>query len=326
MIIVGGGPVGAELGQAFQRLGTQVTFVTRGDKFLSREDNDASAHLMFQLQKDGVQFESGSEMLNIETVEPGNRAEGILPQCLLTVKQIDEVKQIEFDTIMFATGRRPNVRGLGLEEAKVSYDERDGIFVNKYMQTSNENIFSVGDCLALASSKEEAVYMKGPGLQFTHNSDVMARSIIRNALFFGKVERDGYMVPWSTYTDPEIAHVGKYSWQLDAEGVEYDTYTKFFQRLDRALCESKKGFIKIHTKKGGDKILGATAVGGPAGELICLLTSGMYNGLGLSKIGACVYPYPSWAEGIKHLADQFNKTQVGNTSKTIIQTLLNVRK
>jgi len=134
------------------------------------------------------------------------------------------------------------------------------------------------------------------------------------------------LIPWSTYTDPEIAHVGKYSWQLEKLNVPYDTYTKFYQRLDRALCEGKKGFVKIHVKKGSDEILGATAVGGPAGELICLLTSGMFNGLGLSKIGACVYPYPSWAEGIKHLADQYNKKQVGGKTKTIIQSVLSLRK
>ena len=113
---------------------------------------------------------------------------------------------------------------------------------------------------------------------------------------------------------------------MDIEGTKYDTYTKFYKRLDRALCEGKKGFIKIHTVQGGDKILGATVVGGPAGELASLITSGMYNGLGLSQIGACVYPYPSWAEGIKHLSDQYNKTKVGSTSKTIITSLMNIRK
>ena len=131
----------------------------------------------------------------------------------------------------------------------------------------------------------------------------MARTVVRNALFFGGGDRRTFKLPWCTYTDPEIAHVGKYSWQLDAEGIEYDTYRKPFARLDRALCEGKKGFIKVHTTKGGDEILGATSVGGPAGELISILTAGMTNGLGLSKIGQGVYPYPTWAEGIKHLAD-----------------------
>lgn len=113
----------------------------------------------------------------------------------------------------------------------------------------------------------------------------MARSVVRNALFFGGIDRRSFILPWATYTDPEIAHVGKYSWELDNEGVMYDTYRKPFTRSDRALCEGKKGFIKVHTKKGSDEILGATSVGGPAGELISILTAGMTNGLGLSKIG-----------------------------------------
>ena len=130
-----------------------------------------------------------------------------------------------------------------------------------------------------------------------------ARSVVRNALFFGSVDRTKIALPWTTYTDPEVAHVGQYPADLEAKNIPYDTYYKPYKRCDRALCESKTGFIKVHVKKGSDEILGATAVGGPAGELISLLTSGMHNSLGLSKIGASVYPYPSWAEGIKHLAD-----------------------
>ena len=117
-------------------------------------------------------------------------------------------------------------------------------------------------------------------------------------------------MPWTTYTDPEISHVGKYAHELVKLGIEYDTWTKFYERLDRAHCEGKSGMIKILTTKGSDEILGATAVGGPAGELIMTLTSGMHNGLGLSKIGACVYPYPSWSEGIKQLADQYNRSKM----------------
>lgn len=192
---------------------------------------------------------------------------------------------------------------MGLEVAGVDFSENDGIYVNDNLQTTNKHVYSVGDCLAAASSKQEALTVRGPGPQFTHNSDVHARSVVRNALFFGSVDKSKIPLPWTTYTDPEVAHVGQYSSELDAKNIPYDTYTKFYKRLDRALCESKKGFVKIHVKKGSDEILGATAVGGPAGELISLLTSGMHNGLGLSKIGASVYPYPSWAEGIKHLAD-----------------------
>lgn len=134
-----------------------------------------------------------------------------------------------------------------------------------------------------------------------------ARSVVRNALFFEDVDRTKIPLPWTTYTEPEISHVGKYQWELEKE-TAFDTFTKFHQRTDRAICEGKEGFIKIHVKKGTDEILGASAAGGPAGELIMILASGMHNGLGLSKIGDGVYPYPSWAEGIKHLADQYNRT------------------
>lgn len=137
---------------------------------------------------------------------------------------------------------------------------------------------------------------------------MQARAIFKNALLGEKNDRTKTLLPWTTYTDPEIAHVGKYAHELEKEGSEFDTWTKYYERLDRAHCEGKSGMVKILTKKGGDEILGATAVGGPAGELIMTLTTGMHNGLGLSKIGACVYPYPSWSEGIKHLADQYNRS------------------
>ena len=156
----------------------------------------------------------------------------------------------------------------------------------------------------------------------------MARSVVRNALFFGGADRRSFILPWSTYTDPEIAHVGQYPHQLEAKNIEFDTYFKPFGRSDRAICEGKgnKHTIKVHVEKGTDKILGATAIGGPAGELISIVTAGMTNGLGLSKIGQGVYPYPTWAEGIKHLADQYNRTQVGGATKSIIQTVTQIRK
>jgi len=131
-----------------------------------------------------------------------------------------------------------------------------------------------------------------------------------NALFNKKIDRRTVHLPWSTYTDPEIAHVGKYPSQLDSDGVQYDTYLKSFDKLDRAICEGKKGFVKIHTEKGSDKIIGATVVGGPAGELISIITNGMFNGIGLEGIGKCVYPYPTYAEAIKHLANECTQTLI----------------
>jgi pyruvate/2-oxoglutarate dehydrogenase complex dihydrolipoamide dehydrogenase (E3) component len=204
---------------------------------------------------------------------------------------------------LIAVGREPNVGSLNLEAAGVDYSAKDGIYADKYLATSNQHIYSIGDCLASATSKAEAEILPGSGPQFTHNSDVHARTVVKNALLFGQIDRTMTLLPQTTYTDPEISRVGFSSRELKAKGIEFDTFTKFYERLDRAHCEGKSGMMKILTEKGSDKILGAVVVGGPAGELIMTLTSGMHNGLGLGQIGACVYPYPSWAEGIKHLSD-----------------------
>ena len=249
-----------------------------------------------------------------------------MPKMQLNVVEGGEAKSMDIELILFATGRKPNVRNMGLEVAGVDFDEGDGIYCNAKMQTSNGDIYTVGDCAAAALNREEAKTVKGTGPQFTHNSDVMARSVVRNALFFGGADRRQFVLPWVTYTEPEVAHVGQYSWQLDSKGIEYDTYTKPFARLDRAICESKKGFIKVHVVKGTDKVLGATSVGGPAGELISIICAGMTNGLGLQKIGQGVYPYPTWAEGIKHLADQYTRTTVGGYKKNMIATINSLRK
>jgi pyruvate/2-oxoglutarate dehydrogenase complex dihydrolipoamide dehydrogenase (E3) component len=124
----------------------------------------------------------------------------------------DQEEAVLYDTVLFATGRQPNVNGLGLDAAGVEFSQEDGIYVNEFLQTTNQSIYSVGDCLAEAMSKEEAKTNLGPGPQFTHNSDVHARSVVRNALFFGRIDRRDFLLPWTTYTDPEISHVGKYAW------------------------------------------------------------------------------------------------------------------
>jgi len=237
MAVIGSGPIGAELGQAFQRLGTQVTFVCRGPKFLPREDRDAASILVEQLTADGCNFMMSSAMNRVELLEAGNLEEDILPKMRLHVTEGGEEKQLDIDLLLFATGRKPNVANMGLEVAGVDFSETDGIYSSEKMCTSNGKIYTVGDCAAAATSREEAKTNPGPGPQFTHNSDVMARSVVRNALFFGGVKRTEFKLPWSTYTDPEIAHVGLYSHQLDKNGIEYDTFLKPGARSDRAICE-----------------------------------------------------------------------------------------
>lgn len=193
MCIVGAGPIGAELGQAFQRLGTQVTFVIRGSKFLPREDRDAAQFLLNQLKKDGCKFLYDSEISKLELYRMKQQSADGLNQIKMTLK--DDVKRDTvyeskiFDTVMFAIGRTPNVASLNLDEAKIDFSAQDGIYANEYLQTTNLDVYAVGDCLASALSKEQAKEMPGCGPQFTHNSDVHARSIFKNALLGEKHDR-----------------------------------------------------------------------------------------------------------------------------------------
>jgi pyruvate/2-oxoglutarate dehydrogenase complex dihydrolipoamide dehydrogenase (E3) component len=203
---------------------------------------------------------------------------------------------------------KPNVKNMGLEKAGVEFDLREGIKINNKLQSTNKNIFSVGDAC-----------MK---YQFTHTADITARYAIRNALFFGKENIDKVVIPWCTFTDPEIAHVGKYPREMEAEGIEFETYMKYFDHLDRALCEGVTGLIKIHCKKGSDEMLGATSVGGPAGDIIHVITCCMFNKIGLSKMGACVHIYPTFAESFRHLADQYNRKKLTPTAKVFLRKLL----
>jgi pyruvate/2-oxoglutarate dehydrogenase complex dihydrolipoamide dehydrogenase (E3) component len=175
-----------------------------------------------------------------------------------------------FDCILVATGRQPNVEGLGCEKAGVKFNEL-GIEVNKNLRTSNKNIFACGDCV--------------PGPKFTHNSDVQARIVIRNSLFRMSEDVNNYLIPYATFTDPEIATVGKNEKQLKEAKIEYDVYAKHFEHNDRALCDSNKGVYKIYTVKGKDKILGASLAGGPAGDIIGLIGNAMTNKIGLTQLG-----------------------------------------
>ena len=169
-----------------------------------------------------------------------------------------------------ARGRIPNVENLGCEAAGIEYDQ-SGIGVNNFLQTSNPDVYAVGDCI--------------PGLKLTHNSDIHARYVIRNALFFGNADKEKIILPKATYTDPEIGSVGMNETSLKKNNIEYETYTKFFDRLDRGLCESRRGIYKVHCQKGTDEILGATLVGGPAGDMICQITQAMTHNMGLQKMG-----------------------------------------
>lgn len=312
LIIIGAGPIGCELGQSFARFGTNVTMISRGSQFLPKEDADAAAYLHQQMIEDGVNIYLNSRPIKVDVLQNPGEVWNSNSSFELAIERNGQTEIIEGDAILVAAGRRPNVRGMGLEVAGIDFDDEVGIHVDDYCKTTNGNVYAVGDVCS--------------PYQFTHNSDHMARNAVKNALFFGSEKTSSLIMSWCTYTEPEIAHVGKYPYQLEEEGIEYDTYKVNIGDNDRAICESETGFVKIHCKKGSDKILGSTIVGGPAGDMICSVASAMYNKIGLGTFGAVVHPYPTYAEAFKALTGQFNLKKLGPKSKTALRTLLNIKR
>lgn len=302
--IIGAGPIGAEMAQAFARFGSEVFLIDRSDQILSREDADAAEVVQKQFQRDGVQLVLGSKDQEISPAE-NNRIRVI-------GTQNGEPYDIVVDQLLVAVGRAPNTDGLKLEAVNVQYD-RTGVTVNDQLQTTNKRIFAAGDICSK--------------YKFTHAADFQARIVIQNALFaigpFGKKSVRDLMIPWATYTSPEIAHVGLYPHEAENAGVEIDTYIQPLEHIDRAILEgNNEGFVKVHTKKGTDKIVGATIVAENAGDLISEINLAMTHGLGLSKIGATIHPYPTQAEAIRKLGDQFNKTKLTALNKRVLGFLM----
>jgi len=300
--VIGAGPIGIELAQAFQRLGSQVTVLARDPKILPREDPDAAKIVENALIKDGVTF---AYNLNFKGVE----SRGGKPPVTVVVEDQSGERGLEFEALLVATGRKPNVKGVGLEEAGIEYDERMGVNVSDRMQTTNPNVYAVGD----VASK----------YQFTHMSDFGARLVIRNALFFGRDKFSDLLIPWATYTDPEVAHVGLYEKDLVDRGVEFTTIQRTFDDVDRAIVDGEtEGFVKIHVKKGSDQIFGATIVGSHAGDMISEITVAMQAGMGLGKLASVIHPYPTAAEAIRQCGDAYNRSRLTPTVKRIFNRLM----
>jgi pyruvate/2-oxoglutarate dehydrogenase complex dihydrolipoamide dehydrogenase (E3) component len=218
-------------------------------------------------------------------------------------------KSMEFDAMLVATGRKPSVGGLGLESAGVSYDERLGVKINDRAQTTNPDIYAVGD----VASK----------YQFTHTADFMARMVIRNALFFGRDKFSSLLIPWATYTDPEVAHVGLYEKDLQERNIEYATFIREFSDVDRSIIDGEtEGYVKIHVKKGTDQILGATIVGGHAGDMISEISVAMQSGMGLGKLASVIHPYPTVADAIRQCGDAYNRVRLTPTVRAIFHRLM----
>jgi pyruvate/2-oxoglutarate dehydrogenase complex dihydrolipoamide dehydrogenase (E3) component len=286
--IIGGGPIGCEMAQSFARFGSEVFLVESSQGILPREDPDAARIVQESLARDGVKFLCCGKELRLSNANEGK----VRLQVDSAGRSYDEV----VDKLLVAVGRAPNVEGLGLEAAGVEFTKK-GVVVNDRQQTTNPSIYAAGDICS--------------PYQFTHAADFMARNVLRNALFMGRAKTSAMVIPWATYTEPEIAHVGLYEKDAKERGIEVNTFTQPLSGVDRAILSGETdGFVRVHVEKGTDKLLGATVVGANAGDMIGELTLAMANGLGLGKIANTIHPYPTVAEAIRKVGDLYNKTRL----------------
>jgi pyruvate/2-oxoglutarate dehydrogenase complex dihydrolipoamide dehydrogenase (E3) component len=210
-----------------------------------------------------------------------------------------------------AVGRVPNVDGLGLEAAGVRYDTRRGVEVDDRLRTSNPRIFAIGDIASRYS--------------FTHAADAQARLVVRNAFFFGRGKASDLIIPWCTYTDPELAHVGITADEARERGREVDTITVPLAEVDRARLDgATEGFLRLHLRAGSDRILGATLVAEHAGDIISQITQAMTAGIGLGRLGETVFPYPTQAEVVRKAADQWRRRKLTPLAKRAFQLFFRV--
>jgi pyruvate/2-oxoglutarate dehydrogenase complex dihydrolipoamide dehydrogenase (E3) component len=296
LIVIGAGPIGVELSQAFARFGSEVHLLEAAGQILIREDRDAAERVETALKRDGVRIVSSCGITKISRTESGK---------LVEFDGAGGCHSIVVDEILVGVGRAPNVEGIGLESASVDYHPRKGVVVDDYLQTTNSKIFAAGDCCFK--------------YKFTHTADALARIVIQNALFgfpFMKKKASALTIPWCTFTDPEIAHVGMYEQEAREKGIPVKTFIFELDEVDRAILDgADEGFVKVHVKEGTDQILGATIVAEHAGEMLNELTLAINAGLGLGSIANTIHPYPTQAECIKRVADAFNRTRLTPTVK-----------
>lgn len=302
LAVIGGGPIGCELAQAFQRLGSQVTLIHRHAHLLNKEDADAAAIVQNALVKDGVNLVLDEEPSRVAVTPEGK---------VLSFDGDGKTEAVTVDEILMGVGRAPNVESLNLEAVGVEYS-RKGVKIDDYLQTSNPKIYAAGDvCMAW---------------KFTHAADAAARIVIQNTMFaplgLGRPKLSSLVMPRVTYTDPEVAQVGLSEAQARDRGIETKTICIDFADLDRAIADGEtEGFFKVLHEKNSDKILGATLVSRHAGESISQVTTAMVGGLGLSTLAKVIHPYPTQAECIRKAADEYKRSQLTGFTKKLLTWL-----
>lgn len=303
LAVIGAGPIGCELAQAFARLGSQVSLIEATHGVLPRDERPAAEIVQRALAHDGVELLCCGENLRVEATAAGKR---------LRVDAHGVHHDLTVDEILVAAGRVPNVEGMGLEAACVAYG-REGVTVNDFLQTSNPRIYAAGDVCS--------------PFKFTHAADAMARVVIHNALFFGWKRASALTIPWCTYTDPEVAHVGLTLREADERGIPRDTLAVELSQVDRAVLDGDRdGLLLVHLRRGTDQILGATLVARHAGEMISEITLAMTAGAGWKTLSRVLHPYPTQAEIIKKAADAYHRRRLTPRAKRLLAALLSWRR
>lgn len=307
LVSIGAGPIGCELAQAFARFGAQVHLLEPSDHVMRREDRDAAEIVQKRMIRDGVTLYTQMKVSKVET-RGGEK--------IVSIDRGGRTTEIPCDAILVATGRTPNVAGLGLEKAGVDFGPKLGVQVDDFLQTTNTRIYAAGDVCSR--------------FKFTHAADFLARTVIENALFktgllsiAGRKKASALTIPWCTYTDPEIAHVGVHEHELQEKGIPHRTFTQEFTEVDRAILDGEEeGFVRVHVEAKTDKILGATIVARQAGDMVNELTLAMVNGIGLGSIAKVIHPYPTRGEAIRKAGDLFNRTRLTPRAKAFTTWLM----
>ncbi len=300
LAVIGGGPIGCELAQSFQRLGSRVSLLDMAPQVLVREDADAAEIVQMALVREGVELILGASLRKVE-----RKGE----EKVIHFARGNREEQIVIDEILVGTGRAPNVEGLGLEKVGVEFNPRRGVEVDDRLRTTNKRIYAAGDvCM---------------DWKFTHAADAAAKIVVQNALFLGRKKLSSLVMPWCTYTDPEVAHVGLYERDARERAIEVDTYQVSIAKANRAVTDGEEeGFVKIHVRKGKDEIVGATIVAAHAGEMISEITVAMMNGVGLGAFANVIHPYPTQAEAIKAAAGLYTRTRLTPLVKRLFESWL----
>jgi len=296
LLVIGGGPLGCELAQVFCRFGVHTTIAQDMPLFLPKEERDAAQILSDAFARDGIEVRLNTTAIRVR-VENGQKWVDLVND--------DYHDSVAVDAILTGTGRLPNVEDLGLDSAGVEADSITGVRVDDFLRTSNPRIYAAGDaCLEH---------------KFTHTADASARIVVRNALFKGRQRLSALTVPWCTYTDPEIAHVGLYVREARDRNIPVKTFTVPMHDVDRAITDSEDaGFVKIHVRERTDRILGATIVARHAGEMINEITLAMVAGIGLRTLSNVIHAYPTQAEAIRKAADAYSRTRLTATIQSLL--------